>query len=102
MSHLRPESEWAKLNPKVLVTIVPDAVALQSLPKESSTGVKLEVDSTITIQELKEKLSRTLQAGLPPQVLVIKGTKGLIPMKGNLTLALYNISNNAQMVFSLK
>ena len=81
---------------------MPDAVALQSLPKESSTGVKLEVDSTITIQELKEKLSRTLQAGLPPQVLVIKGTKGLIPMKGNLTLALYNISNNAQMVFSLK
>jgi hypothetical protein len=72
------------------------------LPKESTAGVKLEVDSTITVQELKEKLSRTLQAGLPPQVLVIKGTKGLIPLKGNLSLAFYNIANNAQMVFTLK
>ncbi len=84
------------------MTISPDAVALQSLPKDSSGGVRLEVDSAITIQELKEKLSRTLQAGLPPQVLVIKGTKGLIPMKGNLSLAFYNISNNAQLVFTLK
>ena len=72
------------------------------MPKESTAGVKLEVDSTITVQELKEKLSRTLQAGLPPQVLVIKGTKGLIPLKGNLSLAFYNIANNSQMVFTLK
>ena len=51
---------------------------------------------------MKEKLSRTLQAGLPPQVLVIKGTKGLIPLKGNLSLAFYNIANKSQMVFTLK
>jgi len=77
-------------------------VALQSLPRESSSGVRLEVDSSTTIQELREKLSRTLQAGLPPQVFVIKGTKALIPMKTTLSLAFYNIASNAQMMFSLK
>lgn len=64
--------------------------------------MRFEVDSQTTVQELKERVSRTLQAGLPPAVFVIKGTKGMIPLKGSLSLAFYNIASNAQLLFSLK
>jgi len=49
MNKLVSATEWQKLHPKVSIVLTPDAVALQSLPRESSAGVKLELDSGTTI-----------------------------------------------------
>ena len=81
----------------------PDNKALQALPKDSQKPVKFpNVSSSTSVYALKERLSRTLQAGIPPSVLVIIGSSEKVPLKDTLSLAYYNIPSAAQLTFSLK
>jgi hypothetical protein len=49
---------------------------------------------------VKELLSRTLKAGLPPNVIVLMHQGK--PLKDSLSLAYYNIPSKANFEFSLK
>ena len=85
------------------MTLEPDSIALQALPKDAQKLLKFSgVQSTTSVWALKERLSRTLQAGIPPAVLVIRGTADKVPLKDGLTLAFYNTPASAQLIFSLK
>jgi len=98
---LRGEQDWLRIYPgKILVHLTPDALALQSLPR-GQQAVALECDSRMQVYQLKDLLSQSLQAGIPGYRLMIKGTSINVPLKGTLSLAYYNIANDANLTFTL-
>jgi hypothetical protein len=53
------------------------------------------------VSELKQLLSHQLQAGIPSNLLVIRGTPKNVALKETLTLAFFNIPDQVTLTYSI-
>jgi hypothetical protein len=53
------------------------------------------------VSELKQLLSQQLQAGIPSNLLVIRGTPKNVALKETLSLAFFNIPDQVTLTYSI-